>query len=249
MSEYPSWQFDEMRQIGRDYGDPAEVEAYDARHGAFRDVEKENEAILESLGVRPDHVLIDLGTGTGAFALQAARRCARVYAVDVSVAMLAYARKKAESRGLANIVFCHGGFLTYRHDAPPADAVVTSMALHHLPDFWKGIALQRMNGMLKTGGRLSLSDVVFEQRNVRENIGRFIAKLEKAAGPDIREDIEAHIRKEYSTYDWIVDGLLERAHFRIEHKVMQEGMIGRYLCRKTADCDVAHLEPRCRIPS
>ena len=95
MADYPSWQYDEMQQIGKDYDSLAEVEAYDVRHGRFRNVKKENEDILERLRVQADHVVIEFGTGTGAFARQAARRCARVYAVDVSRAMLAYAEKKA----------------------------------------------------------------------------------------------------------------------------------------------------------
>jgi len=232
MSAYPSWQYDEMKQIGKDYGDPAEVEAYDARHGKFRNIEKENESILAELRVQPDHVVIEFGTGTGAFAIQAARRCAKVYAVDISRAMLAYAGMKAERAGVTNIVYCHGGFLTYSHAAHPVDAIVTNTAFHHIPDFWKGIALQRMNRMLKAGGQLYLSDVIFEQNNVRENIERWIEKLENAAGPGIRKDVESHIRQEFSTYDWIMDGLLDRAGFSIVGKVMREGVVGRYLCRK-----------------
>ncbi len=235
MSDYPSWQYDEMKQIGKDYDDSAEVEAYDARHGKFRDVEKENEGILETLGVKPEHVLIDLGTGTGAFALKAARRCAKVYAVDISLAMLEYAKKKAEKAGVSNIVFCHAGFLTYPHAAAPVDAIITNTAFHHLPDFWKGMALKRLNRMLKIGGQLYLSDVVFEDRNVHENIRQFIEKLEKFADPEIRADVEAHIRREFSTYDWIMEGLLERSNFEITSKLMQDGVIGRYLCRKKSE--------------
>ena len=232
MAEYPSWQYDEMQQIGKDYNSLAEVEVYDARHGRFRNVEKENEDILKRLDLRSDHVSIEFGSGTGAFAIQAARQCARVYAVDISRAMLEYAGMKAVKAGIRNVTFCHGGFLTYKHAAQPVDAVVTNTAFHHLPDFWKGMALRRMSRMLKTGGQFYLSDVIFEQRNVRENIERFIAKLEAIAGQDIRKDVEAHIRQEYSTYDWIMDGLLERAGFGIVSKVIQEGVIGRYLCRK-----------------
>jgi hypothetical protein len=40
------------------------------------------------------------------------------------------------------------------------DAVVTTLALHHLPDFWKGMALKRVHGMLKRGGRLYIHDVI-----------------------------------------------------------------------------------------
>jgi putative AdoMet-dependent methyltransferase len=40
--------------------------------------------------------VIDFGSGTGIFAMQAARRCRKVVAVDVSQAMLELARSKAE---------------------------------------------------------------------------------------------------------------------------------------------------------
>ena len=235
MNNHPAWQYDEMKQIGKDYGSLAEVEAYDARHGKFRNVEKENEEILEKLAIRPEHVVIEIGTGTGAFAIQAARRCAQVHAVDVSRTMLAYAGKKASAQGITNITFHHGGFLTYAHSGQPVDAVVTNTALHHLPDFWKGVALQRLSGMLKDGGQLYLSDVVFEQDGVIGNIGKWIEKLEQAAGPDIRQDVETHIRQEFSTYDWILDGLLTRAGFAITAKTMHDGVVGRYLCRKGPD--------------
>ncbi len=235
MNEYPSWQYDEMKQIGKDYGNLDEVEAYDARHAKFRDIEKENAGILERLGVQPEHVLIEFGSGTGAFAVAAAVKCARVYAVDISAAMLEYAEKRAKAADIANIVFCHGGFLTYSHAALPVDAIITNTAFHHLPDFWKGMALQRMGRMLKAGGQLSLSDIIFEQHNVHENIERMIATLEKKGGPATRKDMEAHVQNEFSTYDWIMDGLLTRAGFEITSKVVLQGVVGRYLCRKRAE--------------
>jgi hypothetical protein len=46
--------------------------------------------------------------------------------------------------------------------------------------------------------------------------------------------IPYHIGQEYSTYDWIMDGLIDRAHFQILSKQIQEGIIVRYLCRKEA---------------
>ncbi len=232
MSGYPAWQYDEMKQVGKDYNSVAEVEAYDIRHSRFRNVEKENEAILESLEVRPGQSVIELGTGTGAFAIQAAKRFDRVYAVDISPAMLEYAQLKAARAGVRSILFRRGGYLTYSHDGPQVDAVVTNTALHHLPDLWKGVGLKRMNGMLKPGGLLYLSDVIFEERNLRENIEQFIGKLESVAGVELREDVEAHIRQEFSTYDWVMDGLLERAGFSIRNKMIHEGVIGRYLCVK-----------------
>jgi putative AdoMet-dependent methyltransferase len=235
MKQKPSWYHDEFRQVGTDYDDPAQVEAYDARHAQFRDVDAECDGILGMLDVTPQSVLIELGTGTGAFAIHAARRCKKVYAADVSRPMLDFARQKAAHAGLGNIVFCHGGFLTYEHKGVHADTLVTCMALHHLPDFWKGIALGRMNSMLKIGGQLYLSDVVFAETDVAVNIPRWIDHLGEMGGAQLRDEIAAHIREEYSTFDWIMRGLLTRAGFKIHSEDIQEGVIGKYLCVKETE--------------
>ncbi|HKI70412.1 MAG TPA: SAM-dependent methyltransferase, partial [Verrucomicrobiae bacterium] len=74
MKKSPQWQYDEFSQVGVNYDDPAEVEAYDARHTQFRDVDAECASILDALAVTPQSVVIEIGTGTGAFVLHAARR-------------------------------------------------------------------------------------------------------------------------------------------------------------------------------
>jgi hypothetical protein len=42
MKKPPRWQYDEMKQIGVDYANIAEVEEYDAFHRKFRDIKQEN---------------------------------------------------------------------------------------------------------------------------------------------------------------------------------------------------------------
>ena len=64
-----------------------------------------------------------------------------VTAVDVSPAMVATLRQRAAAEGLTNLVAVQAGFLTYEHAGPPVDGVFTRNALHHLPDFWKAVAL------------------------------------------------------------------------------------------------------------
>ncbi len=228
----PSWQYDEFRQVGTDYDDPRHVEAYDARHAQFRDVDAECTGILDLLGLASQSTVIELGTGTGAFAIHAARRCARVYAVDVSRPMLDYARQKAVAAGLRNIEFHHGGFLTYEHEAEPVDAVVTCMAFHHLPDFWKSVALRRICDMLRRGGQLFINDVVFEEAGAIDSISRWIDRLAELGGQQLREEVAAHVREEYSTLDWIMEGLLTRAGFSIRSKEMSSGVLGTYVCVK-----------------
>lgn len=232
MNTLPPWHYNEYKQVGVDYDDPAAVEAYDSRHARFRDVTVECTRILDALALTPQSVVIELGTGTGAFAIHAAQRCASVYAVDVSKPMLDFARQRASQAGLKNLIFCHAGFLTYEHNGVLADALVTSMALHHLPDFWKGMALARMNGMLRPGGLLYIHDVIFDPADTESDISRWIDKLAAMGGAQLGDEIAAHVREEFSTFDWIMDGLIERAGFRILTKKMAEGVIGTFICKK-----------------
>lgn len=232
MNQGISWQYDEFKQVGTDYGSTTEVEIYDASHAEFRDIEAESIKVLDSLEIEAGDRMIDFGSGTGTFAIQAARRCARVFAVDVSQAMLDCAALKAVKAGAANIEFHLAGFLTYEHAAAPVDAVVTTFALHHLPDFWKGIALKRIKDMLKPGGQFYLHDVIMEESDALENISAFIEKMGAAGGKLLQDDCERHFRDEFSTYDWVMDSLLSRAGFTIKSKRMDGGVLGTYICTR-----------------
>jgi hypothetical protein len=53
MRDIKSWQYDEFEQVGRDYGNPAEVEIYDSTHAAFREVEAESNQVLVCLDWQP----------------------------------------------------------------------------------------------------------------------------------------------------------------------------------------------------
>lgn len=235
MEDRLSWQYDEFKQVGTDYSEAAEVEIYDLSHARFRDIEDENNVILDTLGIGKNDVLLDFGAGTGSLAVKAALLGARVYAIDVSQAMLDYAKTRSVKSGVSNIVFCHGGFLTYDHQGPAADFIVTTFAFHHLPDFWKGIALNRMHRMLKPGGQLYIHDVILEEQHPIEDIAALIEKLAAAGGNLLREDTERHFREEYSTYDWVMEGLLQRSGFAIKSKKIQDGAMGTYLCAKTKE--------------
>lgn len=59
MSDYFSWQYDEFKQVGTDYGSKAEVESYDLRHSDFRDMDAESMYILDSLEIKRRDVIID----------------------------------------------------------------------------------------------------------------------------------------------------------------------------------------------
>jgi hypothetical protein len=79
--ERPSWLLDEFASAGRENVDPSNVARYDAKEdgGAAAEV-----ALLKELGLGRESVLVEIGSGTGQFAIAVAPACARVIAVDVS---------------------------------------------------------------------------------------------------------------------------------------------------------------------
>jgi len=235
MTTKPKWQYDEMKHCGVDYSNRAQVEVYDKRHQRFRDYESEARAIIDGLGLGTDETVIDIGCGTGAFTLYAAKSCKKFYAVDVSKAMLDYTSQKAQKAELDNIEFCHGGFLTYEHCAEPVDAIVSGAALHHLPDFWKLIALRRLAAILKPDGKFYLGDVVFsfDIANYKPAMDEWVKSMAQNVGPEFVAEAETHFREEYSTSDWIMEGLLGRAGFEIEHSDYKDSFLASYLCTKS----------------
>jgi SAM-dependent methyltransferase len=131
-------------------------------------------AAILALGVGSTSTVVDLGAGTGAFARAMSPHVARVVAVDVSEPMVAAMR----ARGIEAV---RAGFLDYEHEGKAPDCVFTRNALHHLPHFWKAMALQRVARLLRPGGGLLLRDLVysFEPREVESAIASWLA-----AAPD-----------------------------------------------------------------
>ncbi len=109
------------------------------------------------------------------------------------------------------------GFLTYEHEGEPPHAVFTRNALHHLPDFWKVIALERIAGLLASGGILRLRDIVysFDPRDTAAALERWFAGApdDPAHGSDAAQLAE-HVREEHSTFTWLLEPMLERAASR-----------------------------------
>lgn len=228
------WQYDEMKQTGVDYTDLNEVTAYDERMAKLRNIKKETDNIIKLLDIGPEDTIIEFGAGTGEFALEAAQHCKKVIAIDVSENMLRYAGKKSKERKIQNIDFRQGGFLTYRHIGKPADIVIAQLALHHLPDFWKLVALKRISNMLKESGILYIRDTVysFDMDDYKEFFNRWISDTYISAGKELAWDIETAVREEFSTCDWIMEGLIEHSDFMIQTAEYDQGFLAQYICIK-----------------
>jgi SAM-dependent methyltransferase len=218
-----SQQFDELARAGPEHLDATFVAKFDEKMPTDWSTEI---ATLLALGVGPTSTVVDLGAGTGTFAQAIAGRVSRCVAVDVSEAMVAAMR----ARGVQAV---RAGFLTYEHEGEPPDAVFTSNAMHHLPDFWKMIALERVADMLRPGGVLRLRDFVYSfEPHEADQV--FAAWLDQEVAQGwTAHDLNEHILDEHSTFTWLLEPMLERAGFEIhERSVREDRLHAAYTCMR-----------------
>lgn len=226
-----SWLIDELAHAGPEHLDAEFVSGYDRKQG-FPDPAADLAAFAEH-GLDETSTLVDLGAGTGRFTLAAAARFRRVVAVDVSPAMLAHLRQRAETDGLSNLERVRAGFLSYLHAGAPADGVFTRNALHQLPDFWKALALRRIARILRPGGVLRLHDLIYDFAPERadEVFGRWLdGAVEDPTVGYTRAEYATHIRTEHSTFRWLFEPMLEAAGFRVVDVAYRVGVYGAYTC-------------------
>lgn len=232
MGDRRSWVVDELAHAGRENRDAEHVARYDGKMDSGAAAEL---AALRDAGLSSDATVIDMGAGTGQFTLAAAAAVRRVIAVDVSPVMLDRLRAKLRDGGVGNVECVQAGFLTYEHRGEPADLVYSRLALHHLPDFWKARALVRMADMLKPGGVLRLSDVVygFEPQEAEARLERWISEMasDDVEGGWTRAELEEHVRDEHSTFTWLLEPMIEKAGFSIEQADYSDDRIfAHYRC-------------------
>ena len=228
-----SWVLDELAHAGAEHLDEAFIAGYDRKQG--HPDPGAHLAALEAHGLSPASVVVDLGAGTGQFALAAARRFGRVIAVDVSPAMVTALRAKADAEGVANLTAERAGFLSFDPGAP-VDGVFTRHALHQLPDFWKAVALQRIADMLRPGGVLLLRDLIYDF-SPAEAGDVFAGWLAGAATDPAKGytagDYAEHIQTEYSTFRWLLEPMLAAAGFEVADVHYERRLYGAYTCVKS----------------
>jgi ubiquinone/menaquinone biosynthesis C-methylase UbiE len=229
----PTWEFDETGHAGAEHLDPQYVAGYDRKAGTDPD---DDVAVLRRAGVNEHSTVVDLGAGTGTFAVAMAPWCREVIAVDVSAPMLAETRARCAQLGLDNVRCVEAGFLSYEHRGPPVDAVYSRNALHHLPDFWKSVALSRVAALLAPGGVLRLRDLVysFEPADAAAVLERWFAGASATGEVGwTRAELEEHVRTEYSPYSWMLEPMLERCGFEIRTaEYSASGTYAAYTCAR-----------------
>lgn len=230
----PGWLLDEVASAGRENLDAAHVERYDVKEDASAAAEVR---LCQELGLTAKSTVVDLGAGTGQFAIAIASACARVVAVDVSPVMLDRLGAKVSAAGLTNVEVVQAGFLSYEHRGGLADVIYCRYALHHLPDFWKAVALTRLRRALRQGGVFRLWDVVysFDPSAAAEHLDAWVATASSHGEQGwSRAELEEHVRDENSTFTWLLEPMMERADFRIEQALYSDdGIFAKYVLRAT----------------
>jgi putative AdoMet-dependent methyltransferase len=228
------WYYNEFKQIGINFECMEEVQAYDEKFRKQRNIQQEILYVSGNIGLNSDRTILEIGTGTAELAIGLSKLYSKVIAVDVSGTMLSYAEKKISELNIGNIELKRAGFLNLDLESSSLDAVVSTLALHHLPDFWKTVALKNVYNVLKPGGKFLLTDCIlsFDMNTYDESISGFLDIVRNKAGDKIANEIIVNIRDEYPTYNWIIEQMLKKAGFKVNNIIKYTELISSFVCEK-----------------
>ena len=125
------------------------------------------------------------------------------------------------------------GLLSFTYQPNSYDLIVSEFTLHHLPDFWKAVALSRIYNALKPGANFYLRDIVFvsmpdgTERDV-EGWAEFSTKNHDFE----RDSVMTHMRDEYSTFGWVMERMLTEVGFMLVSADYHAPLHGTYLLKK-----------------
>jgi ubiquinone/menaquinone biosynthesis C-methylase UbiE len=137
--------FDDPEKYAKSFDDPA------------RDAWQMPARVIETLRLRPDASVADIGAGTGYFSVRLARAVptGTVYAVDIEPAMLAHIGQRAGSESLGNIVTIQATGAS-ANLPKPVDMILIVDTYHHLPD--RPAYFRALAKSLSPGGRIAIID-------------------------------------------------------------------------------------------
>jgi hypothetical protein len=91
--------------------------------------------------------------------------------------------------------------------------------------------LIRIAKALKPSGTLYLEDVVFsfDPRTYDTPIHAWVERMPRLSG-FLQAEFETHVRDEFSTFSWVLEGFLERAGLEITERHYPSAEYAEYVC-------------------
>jgi len=136
--------------------------------------------LFDQAAVQTHHRILDIGCGTGTFAVAIKRwlPTVEVVGLDPDPRALARSRRKAERAGVS-IRFDRGFADALPYPDAAFDRVFSCLMFHHLPPDAKLATLREVRRVLKPGGSLHLLD--FERQETRRHnpLGRWLQASER----------------------------------------------------------------------
>lgn len=129
------------------------VLALTMREATFR--QRFREQVLSGAEAGQSLAVVDVGGGTGTFAIQLAAAGAAVTVVDGDATVL---QRAAAKPGAENVTFVCALASDLPIESASADRVVMSLLLHHLSPRQKTVALVEARRVLRPGGRIHVAD-------------------------------------------------------------------------------------------
>ena len=98
------------------------------------------------LATEPDHVVLEVGTGSGYQTAVLSLLCAKVYSMDLIAALTEDASERLKRLGYANVLIRNGNGYEGWQEHAPYDGIIVTAAATHIPG--------ALVDQLKPGGRL-----------------------------------------------------------------------------------------------
>ena len=116
------------------------------------------ERILSNIELQPHDVVLDIGCGTGVFfeILKKKYTKQNIIGVDPDAQSLDIARRRLIQYGNARLIQAYGEALPL--ESKSVDYVISTLALHYMPNEIKKKCIEEMHRVLKPGGKVIITD-------------------------------------------------------------------------------------------